>query len=446
MSTTEGPWSATDGVAQGQPVPEPGADGVGLSPAPDGLTGRGRPIWSRALRRATEANAVVVTILAVVLGLVFGAALIMVTDSTCLNAWGRFFGSPWHAISVNVSRVANAYGALFTGSIFSPSALGHTISTGSGWDNLFYPMSETLVAATPLILSGLGVALGFSTGVFNIGGQGQFIMGALGATYAGFAIHLPIYLHLPLVVLAGAAGGAVAGFIPGILKAATGAHEVIVTIMLNYTFSYLLNYLLSQAPLQQPGQTNSISRTIPTSGRLPPFFGGGLRVNAGLLIALAMVLIMAWFVKKSTLGFEFKVIGTNPWAGRTAGMNAAKATVLALTLSGLLVGMAGMASVAGTDFFLSTGYGGESAFNAITVALVGRNRPGGVALASLLFAAITAGGRYMETSANIPLDLTLVIQAVIVFMVATPALVREIFRLRDVGTGKIVLFAKGWGG
>jgi general nucleoside transport system permease protein len=393
-----------------------------------------------------EANLAVVTFLAVVLGLLFGAILIVVTTPATLHAWGHLGTAPGQAFSVTFSTVGNAYGALFSGSVFSPSAVGHVISTGSGWDTALTPISETLVSATPLILAGTGVALGFSTGVFNIGGQGQFIAGAVAATFVGFAVHLPIGIHLPLVVLAGAAGGAVAGFIPGILKARAGGHEVIVTIMLNYVFLYLLDYLLSTAPLQQPGQSNSISRIIPASARLPPLFGGGLRVNLGLVIALAVAGGATWFMRKSTLGFEFKVIGANPAAGRTAGMDARRATVLVLTISGALVGLAGMSTVAGTDFFLSSGYGGDTGFNAITVALLGRNRPLGVVFGSLLFAALSTGGRYMQATTSIPLDLTSVIQAVIVLMVATPALVREIFRLREAGAGKILLFTKGWGG
>ncbi len=404
------------------------------------------PAWRRALRWMGEANLAVVTFLAVVVGLLVGAILIVVTTPATLHAWSNVGSAPGHALGVSFSTVGNAYGALFAGSVFSPSAVGHAISTGSGWTVVFTPISETLVSATPLILAGTGVALGFSTGVFNIGGQGQLIAGALAATYVGFGVHLPIGIHLPLVILAGAAGGAVAGFIPGILKARTGAHEVIVTIMLNYIFLYLLNYLLTTAPLQQPGQSNSISRTVPGSARLPQLFGNGLRVNLGLIVALAVAAGASWLMRKSTLGFEFKVIGANPSAGRTAGMDARRATILVLTISGALVGMAGMSTLAGTDFFLSSGYGGGNGFNAITVALLGRNRPVGVVFGSLLFAALSTGGRYMQSTSGIPIDLTSVIQAVIVFLVATPALVREIFRLREAGAGKILLFTKGWGG
>jgi len=426
---------------------EPGAgEGTGMGTGP--LPPADPAWWKRLFRWLSEGNLAVVTFLAVVLGLFVGAILIVATTPATLHAWGRAGSDPGNAFSVTFSTLGHAYGALFTGSIVSPSALSHAFSTGSGWtgvNGVFNPISETLVAATPLVLAGLGVALGFSTGVFNIGGQGQFICGAMAATFVGFGVHLPLALHVPLVVLAGAAGGAVAGFIPGILKATTGAHEVIVTIMLNYVFLYLLQYLLSVPPLQQPGQNNSISRVIPTSAQLPKLFGGGLRVNAGLLIALALAAAVSWFMRRSTLGFEFKVIGSNPSAGRTAGMDARLATVLVLTISGALVGLAGMSTLAGTDFFISAGYGGSNGFNGITVALLGRNKPLGVVLGSLLWAALSTGGRYMQASTNIPIDLTSVIQAVIVFMVATPALVREIFRLRQTRTSKILLFTKGWG-
>jgi ABC-type uncharacterized transport system permease subunit len=422
-------------------APEPGAGEA----APTVEAGPA-PWWSRSLHRMSEANVAVVTFLAVVCGLLVGAVLIVVTTSVTLHAWGHVGSDPGHAVGQSLSTVGRAYGALFTGSIFSPSQLHQAISSGHGWTTVLTPLSETLVSATPLILAGIGVALGFATGVFNIGGQGQLIAGALAATYVGFGVHLPIALHLPLVILAGAAGGAVAGFIPGILKARTGAHEVIVTIMLNYVFLDLLDYLLTTRPLQQPGQANAISQTIPSSATLPHLFGTTLRVNVGLIVALVVAAGASWFMRRSTLGFTFRVIGANPDAGRTAGMDARRATVLVLTISGALVGLAGMSTLAGTDFFLSSGYGGDVGFNAITVALLGRNKPFGVVLGSLLFAALDTGGRYMQAATSIPVDLTTVIQAVIVFFVATPALIREIFRLRQAGAGKILLFTKWWAG
>ena len=219
-----------------------------------------------------------------------GAILILVTTPAVLDAWGNIGSAPGAAFSITFHTVANAYSAMFTGSIFSPSAVGHAISTGQGWTAVFTPISETLVSATPLILAGVGVAIGFSTGVFNIGAQGQLIGGALAALYVGFEIHATIWIHLPLVIIAGAVGGGIVGFIPGILKAKTGAHEVITTIMLNYVVLDLLVYLLTTQPFQQPGQSNSISRTMPVSAQIPHLFGSGLRVNGGFLVAVAVVI------------------------------------------------------------------------------------------------------------------------------------------------------------
>ncbi|MHB1598226.1 MAG: ABC transporter permease [Acidimicrobiales bacterium] len=397
-------------------------------------------------RRLAQANVAVVTGLSVVSALMLGAVLIVVTTPAVLHVLGHIGSHPGRALGLTGASVGDAYWAMFSGAIVSPSALGHVLSTGHGWVTLFTPLSETLVAATPLVLAGLGVAIGFSTGVFNIGAQGQLIAGALAALYVGFEVKLPIGIHAPLVVLAGAAGGAAAGFVPGILKARTGAHEVITTIMFNYVMLNLLDYLLSVSPFQQPGQSNAISRTMPATARLPHLFGSGLRVNAGLLVALALVAGATWFTRRSTLGFSFRVIGLNPNAGKTAGIDARRVTMLVLTLSGALAGLAGTASLAGTDFFLSSGYGGNIGFDAITVALLGRNRPVGVLFAGLLFAALDVGGRNMQAVTGIPLDLASVIQALIVMFVATPVLVREIFRLRGSAAASLQLSTGGWGG
>jgi ABC-type uncharacterized transport system permease subunit len=402
--------------------------------------------FSRLLGHLVEANPTVVTVLSVFTALVFGGLLIDVTSGSVLHAWSHIGAHPGRGLSLTFSTVVDAYGSILSGSILSPSTLGHAISTGNGWTQVFNPISETCVAATPLILAGIGVAIGFRTGVFNIGAQGQLIAGSIAALYVGFAVHLPIGIHLPLVILAGAAGGAIAGLIPGFLKARTGAHEVIVTIMLNYVFLNLLNYVLSGAPFQLPGQTNEISQKMLPTARMPHLFGSTLRVNLSFVIAIAMAALASWFMNRSTLGFSFKVSGANPDAARTAGISSAKVTVLVFAISGLFAGMAGMATLSGTNFFLSSNYGGTLGFDAITVALLGRNKPWGVVWASMLFAMLDVGGASMQIRTGIPLDLTSVIQATIIFFIATPMLVREIYRLRATGAGAMQLFTKGWSG
>ncbi len=437
MSATSGGRGAAPVGDEPAPASEPG-----VTPA----SGPQAPWWSRTVRLFGEANPLVLTVLAMLSAVVLGGVLIDATSTTVLHAWSRIGSHPGRALSLTVTTVADAYGAIFTGSIISPSAVSHAVSTGKGWTGVFTPLSETATYATPLIFAGLGVALGFSTGVFNIGAQGQLIGGALAALYAGFELHLPIGIHLPLVVLAGAAGGAAVGFVPGILKARTGAHEVIVTIMLNYVMIYLLDYLLTVQPFQQPGQTNAVSRVLSGTARQPHLFGSGLSVNLSFILALAMGAAMSWFMRSSTLGFSFRVIGSNPDAGRTAGMSVAKVTTLVMTFSGLLAGMAGMATLTGTDFYLSSPYGGNIGFDAITVALLGRNKPVGVLLGSLLWASLEYGAKNMQLNTGIPVDLASVVQALIVFFIATPLLVRDIYHLRQTGARGVQLFTKGWSG
>ncbi len=420
---------------------EPPADTLQTLADREDSSGTRMPPWAR---RLTEANAFVSTICALFAGLVVGAILILVTTPAVLQAWGHLTSHPGHAFSLSWQTVASAYSAMIEGSIVNPHTLGHAISSGKGWDAAFTPISETLVSATPLILAGTGVALGFSTGVFNIGGQGQVILGAVAALWVGTNVSLPIGIHLPLVIIAGAVGGAIGGFVPGFLKARTGAHEVITTIMLNYVVLDLLTWFLSIAPFQEPHQTNAVSKIMPTTAQMPHLFGAGLRVNLSLVVALAMAALTSWFMRRSRLGFAFKLTGLNPDAARTAGVDIRRVTILVMMLSGALVGMAGMATLSGTDFQMDLVYGGNLGFDAITVALLGRNKPGGVVLGSLLFAALITGGRQMQAYTGVPTDLTTIIQAIVVFFVATPALVREVFRLRASGLG-LTRVGASWG-
>jgi len=419
--------------------PAAGAAAAGGADAPP----KARRDWERYFRWMIEANVVVVTTLAIVSALIVGAILIIVTQPTVLHAWGQLFSHPGKTVSVTFFTVGDAYRDLFTGSIVDPFVFGHAVRTGQGWIAALTPISETLRETTVLSLAGLAVALGFRTGVFNIGAQGQVIAGAMAATYVGFEVHAPIGIHVPLCIVAGAAGGALAGFIPGILKARTGAHEVIVTIMLNYVILDLLLYAITTQPFQQPGQQNPISRTVPTTARLPHIFGPNLRVNAGIFIAIAVAIAVAWLLRRGTIGFSFRMVGANPNAARVAGVDIARATILVLTISGAIAGLAGMVQLSGTDYFLSSGYGGNVGFNAITVALLGRNRPLGVVLGAMLFSALDVGGRYMQGTTTIPLDLTQVIQAIIVFFVATPGLVNEVYRIRGRNVGQSTL-TQGW--
>ena len=309
---------------------------------------------------------------------------------------------------------------------------------------MFNPLSETCVQATPLILAGLAVALPYQAGLFNIGGQSQFIGGAIVATYLGYGINLPVVIHVIVCVLGSFAGGAAIGWLVGELKARTGAHEVIVTIMMNYIMAYFLAYLLSYHYLMQaPGTVNPITPAIASDAHLPLLFGTHLRINAGFLIALACAAGVWWLLERTTIGFEFRSIGKNASAARVAGMNVERNWVLVMLIAGGLAGLAASTVIQGTDFTLNDQSFGTYGIDAITVALLGRGRPVGVVWAGLLFGAFHAGAPLMQAATGTPVDMVEVLEAVIVLMVAAPPLIRAIFRLRG-GGGALLVLARGW--
>jgi simple sugar transport system permease protein len=401
----------------------------------------------------TSQSPIVVTVLALVLGFFVGAIIIITTTPAVLDAWRGLFhswGAPGHAIKVTLDNVGAAYRSMFTGSVFDPSQLWHSITTGKGFDASLTPISETLTYATPLIIVSTGVGIAFQTGIFNIGANGQAVLGGIAGGVAGSMLHMPMILHLPVTLIAGIAGGMVCGVIPGVLKAFTGAHEVIVTIMLNYVvYAFLLFAVLSTA-FQRPGQSNDISRTMDPSAQLPPLFGStsGLRVSYGIFIALAVVLFAWWFLDRSSIGFDFRVTGANPSAARASGISSRTVIVLVFLVSGGLAGLAGVVQAASTTHYVDGGFligNAGIGFTAITIALLGRNRPMGILLSSLLFAALGVGGRTMQAATGIPLDLATVIQSIVVLFVATPVLVKEIFRLRAAKTQAVQLATQGWG-
>jgi general nucleoside transport system permease protein len=440
------PAEALSEIAASSPDdPEPPAGQDEWSP-----TGRGRLIWESVL----EGNSVTVTVLAILTALVVGGLLNAFTNTTVLHAWGNLFSAPGHAFAEAWDTAAGAYVELFEGSIFNPhtvAALFQQASIGSAIHDgylsaVFNPLSETCVQATPLILAGLAVALPYQAGLFNIGGQSQFIGGALVATYLGYGVNLPVVVHVVVCVLGGFAGGAAIGWIVGELKARTGAHEVIVTIMANYIMQYLLAYLLSFHYLMQaPTSTNEITAPIAGDAHLPLLFGSHLRINAGFLLALACAAGVWWLLTRTTTGFEFRAIGKNPNAARVAGINVERDWVLVFLIAGGLGGLSGAAVVQGTDFTLNFQSYGTYGIDAITVALLGRGRPLGVVLAGLLFGALHAGAPLMQAVTGTPVDMVEVLQAVIVLFVAAPPLIRGIFRLRAARAGGVgLVLSKGW--
>ena len=288
----------------------------------------------------------------------------------------------------------------------------------------------TLVSAAPLILGGMAVGLGFKAGLFNIGAQGQFLMGALGsAAVGGYVAGAPGIIAIPAAILAGALLGAAWGFIPGALKAWTGAHEVVTTIMLNFIAGALIGYLIT-GPLEAAGF--SFSRTAPLgNAELPTLFGTSLHV--GVIIAFGLVPVVWWLLWRSTLGFEIRTVGANPDAARYAGMRPAFLTILTMSLCGLLAGLAGAGQILGISHYMAATYGTSIGFDAISVALLGRAHPVGITLAALLFGAMRAGSGLMQIEAGIPVEIIDVIQAAILLFLAADIVIRRLLRIRAPG-------------
>ncbi|MEC5181346.1 ABC transporter permease [Arthrobacter sp. CG_A4] len=362
-----------------------------------------------------------VSVLAVLLALILGGLLIASTDKQVGATAGYLFARPGDFLSAVWSAATRSYVALFQGSVFNPR--GATVA------GQFAPLMETLTIATPLITAGLGVALAFRAGLFNIGAQGQIIMAGILASWVGFALHLPLGLHLLLVLLAGVVGGAVWGGIVGLLKARTGAHEVIVTIMFNYIALYLVRYLLDTPAFQRPGETTPISPILDATAVYPQILGSQYRLHLGFLLAIAATVFVWWLLNRSTVGFEFRAVGANPQAALTAGINVPRATILVMAIAGGLAGLSGVAQVAGTEKVLTDGVAATYGFDAITVALLGRSTPWGTFAAGVLFGAFRAGAVQMQIQTGTPIDIVLVVQSLIVLFIAAPPLVRAVFGL-----------------
>lgn len=344
------------------------------------------------------------------------------------SSWRDLFLLPMAAL-----LLAMLIGALImiATSVAPATILQSFVAMARGSLGSMHALSETVTAAIPLVLSGLGIGLAFRAGLFNIGAEGQMVVGGLATAVASFAITgLPIWIHLPLALVIGLSVGALYAAIAGILKAATGAHEVISTIMLNLISFRLLDYVLRQPVIQKEGRSDPISKAVLETAELPrllAFIDGNLRLHAGLFIMLLAVAVVYWLLFRSKLGFAFRISGENPGAARYAGIHAGLTVVLAMAIAGALAGLAGATQISGVLGRATPGFTAGIGFDAIAVALLGRSHPVGILLAGLLFGALEAGGRQMQVDAGVSIDLIGTIQALIIIFVAAPLLVRRIF-------------------
>ncbi|MBX9717418.1 MAG: ABC transporter permease, partial [Microbacteriaceae bacterium] len=246
-----------------------------------------------------------ISVLAVVLALVFGGILMVLTDETVAQTSAYFFSRPGDMLGAMWDAVAGAYSALFRGSVFNYLRADDLVAA-------FRPITETLANATPLIAAGLGVALAFRVGLFNIGGRGQMLIAAAAAGYVGAYIPMPPVIHLIVALVIGIIGGALWGGLVGLLKARTGAHEVIVTIMLNYIAFYLVSFLLrTPGALQAPGQNNPKSGPIFDTAQFPPLLGDQYNLNLGFILVIVATIYVWYLLNRSALGFRFRAVGEN---------------------------------------------------------------------------------------------------------------------------------------
>jgi simple sugar transport system permease protein len=304
-------------------------------------------------------------------------------------------------------------------------------------------ISNTLVAAAPLMLTGLAVGIGLKAGLFNIGAGGQVLLGGffaalLGARMAG----APMWIAIPVAMLAGILGGALAGFIPGALKAYTGAHEVVTTIMLNALIQLTISGLVNDI-FRAPGFT--FARTAP-AGNATLVGLGTTTLHAGVLLAFLCIPLSYWFLWRTTIGFEIRSVGANPTAARYAGMNPRRMIIMTMSLCGAFAGMAGAIEILRLGYYPAV-FGTSIGFDGITVALLGQGNPVGIMLSALLLGAMRAGAPLMQIKAGIPVEIIDVIQGVILIFLAAEVIVRKIFRLKPAaeGTGEMQTFTRSYG-
>ena len=382
------------------------------------------PSGQAALLRQVASSPAVVGLLAVLTALILSSILILAADSEVRYTATYLLNRPGDFLHATASTLSEAYSSLLRGAVFDWRA-----TTGV---RMIRPITDTLTNATPLIIAGLGMAVAFRAGLFNIGGQGQMILGAITACYVGIAWNLPPVAHLLVAVVGAGLGGLVWGGIAGVLKARTGANEVIVTIMLNSIAAHLLSQVLSLKAFNGEGETgNRKSLTVADTAQYPWLAGDSFRLHAGFLLALLVAVAVWWLMERSRLGFQLRATGLNADAARTAGMSVPWVTSLVMMISGALCGLAATAPVLGTQKSMDESVVGTIGFDAITVALLGRSRPLGTVLAGLLFGALRAGGTAMQAAPGTHIKIVLVLQSTIVLFIAAPPLIRAIFRLPE---------------
>jgi simple sugar transport system permease protein len=314
------------------------------------------------------------------------------------------------------------------------------------WDRV----AGSIARSVPFLGSALALAFAFRAGLFNIGAEGQLLIGGVTAAWVGtwaFVSDMPGILAVTMVLFAGFAGGAVWGGIPGVLRAKTGAHEVISTIMLNSIALFMTRWLINSTdPLILRDTSASVPRTkeIADSARLPEIVDSEPNLHMGLFVMLALCLIVAFVLRRTTYGFETITVGTNPHAAHYAGISVDRIIILAMLFSGAFAGLAAASEVAGTNYFFQPGTFAFIGFDGIAIALLARGNPIAIIPAAFLWGSLLSGAPLMQQEAGVSIDVVRVIQAMVLLFVAADAIVRYVFRLRETGETGLGPASSGW--
>jgi len=379
------------------------------------LEGEDAPTVAGRLALAQRAGGVAGPVLTAAFALLIGGLVVLATGANPLSTYRAIFdGSGLNWLFPWVSGSARSFAAT--------------------------NLQQTLLLTTALVLCGLAVSVGFRCGLFNIGGQGQYLVGSLVAIWIGSSfLRLNGPLHIVLAIVASTLAGAAYAGIAGLLKALTGAHEVISTIMLNWIAVWAGSWLVGQGGALQNGGSTPISNPVASSTHLHVFWGSPVLqgLDVGFFFALAGLVVYAVLLNRTTLGFELRAVGFNPEAARYAGMSVARTYVTTMAIAGAFAGLAGAIDVLGWEFQLGVTdiQTSEIGFIAIAVAVLGRNRALGVFFASLLFGALLTGTSTRNLDATVfrpdlASNLTLIIQGLVVLFVGADVLVLWLWNRR----------------
>ena len=311
-------------------------------------------------------------------------------------------------------------------------------------------IAGSIARSVPFIGSALALAFAFRAGLFNIGAEGQLLVGGLVAAWVGtwaFMYDTPGIIAIPIVITAGFLGGAFWGGIPGVLRARTGAHEVISTIMLNSIALFMTRWLINSTdPLLLRDTSASVPRTkeVSETARLPELFDSEPTLHSGLLVMVILCVVVWYVLKRTTFGLEVITVGTNPHAARYAGISVNRIIVLAMVLSGGFAGIAAASEVAGTNGFFQPGTFAFIGFDGIAIALLARTNPLGIIPAALLWGSLLSGAPLMQQEAGVSIDVVRIIQALILLFVAADAIVRWVFRMKGEGSSRLATGSAGW--